>query len=31
MRANKLFDLGNKELPNLASDRVARGEIATTP
>jgi hypothetical protein len=31
MRANKLFDLGNTELPKLASDRVAKGEIATTP
>jgi hypothetical protein len=31
MRANKLLDLGNKELPKLASERVARGEIATTP
>jgi hypothetical protein len=28
---NKLFDLGNKDLPKRASERVARGEIATTP
>jgi hypothetical protein len=31
IRANKLFDLGNKDLPKRASERVARGEIATTP
>jgi hypothetical protein len=31
MRANKLFDLGNKHLPKLASERVARGEVATEP
>jgi hypothetical protein len=31
MRANKLFDLGNRELPKIAGERVARGEIATAP
>jgi hypothetical protein len=31
MRAYKLFDLGNPELPSLASARVGRGEIATAP
>ena len=31
MRAQKRFDLGNKELPNLASARVKAGQIATPP
>jgi len=31
MRANKLFELGNPELPPLASARVEAGEVATAP
>jgi hypothetical protein len=31
MRANKLFELGNPELPQLASARVKAGELATAP
>lgn len=31
MRAHKRFDLGNKDLPNLASERVKAGQVATTP
>ena len=31
MRANKRFELGNKDLPRLASARVKAGQVATTP
>ena len=31
MRASKHFDLGNKNLPNLAGARVNAGQIATAP
>ena len=31
MRATKLFDLGNKDLPKLASARVKAGQAATGP
>lgn len=31
MRATKLFDLGNKDLPNLASARVKAGQSAAGP
>ncbi len=31
MRANKLFELGNPDLPRLASERVEAGQTATGP
>jgi hypothetical protein len=31
MRANKLFELGNPDLPQLAAARVKAGQVATTP
>jgi hypothetical protein len=31
MRANKLFELGNPELPQLAAARVKAGQVATDP